>query len=98
MDNYETYYSKQSILEKTLPLGKLKLTQRRLAELINSAQIVQEHKDSRPVVNVSGTNEQKGLYIVFEGMFAVKSRKGGVKLLELTCDYFGEEILWEEDY
>ena len=57
---------------------------------------MQRGKNSNPLQTLNSP-QRLGLFVLHEGTFVVVSR-GGVKLTELSSDYFGEEVLWQGSY
>lgn len=90
----ENFYFKKKTIQKILPLDLLYLTKKQRQNLINSC--VYKYISQSGVAVNTDTNE-RGLYLLYEGNYSV-TNKSLVKIEEITYDYFGEEILWQDQY
>jgi hypothetical protein len=81
----EEFYTKIDILEHILPVELLGL-QKRGYKFLNSYAEMNQGINKR-IENLNHAHKL-GVYILFEGTFVVIS-KGGIKLTELSSDYFG---------
>lgn len=90
----EEFYTKIDILERILPVELLGL-QKRGYKLLNS--YAEMHSGKNSTHETLNQPQRLGLFVLHEGTFVVLSRSG-VRLTELSSDYFGEETLWEGHY
>jgi hypothetical protein len=90
----ENYYFKKKQIEKIMPTEVLQLSKQQVAFLAERAQTL-EGTSTDTVLTISSL--EKGIFLLFEGRFALKL-DSGITLTEIGFDYYGEETLWEEDY
>lgn len=77
-----------------MPIELLRLTKKQLKNLMDACDFRSSFADEQ-IVRRGGN--QFGLYLLLDGTFSIVSKEG-IKIGEINLEYFGEEILWEEDY